>query len=224
MPSPPPAPLPLAALGPGTTDLAPIATVLAHRLRSIIASVQGYAELLADSVTEDDRPLVLHILEGGAAVERILADLLQFGHEPEPLVIPVSVASAVSDLVDVLGMPAGRVRLALDVPAGHRHPVDPVLLRQSLLIVLQNAFEAGDGRVDVEAAVTDDGAFAVTVVNDADVTDAERMFEPFFTTKNDRLGLGLAIARRAAEAQGGSLTATSNQGQIRVTLQIPAPH
>ncbi len=42
---------------------------------------------------------------------------------------------------------------------------------------------------------------------------ADRMFEPFFTTKGgNHLGLGLFAARRAAEADGGTLTYRPGEG------------
>jgi nitrogen-specific signal transduction histidine kinase len=34
---------------------------------------------------------------------------------------------------------------------------------------------------------------------------AERLFEPFATGKRDGIGLGLAVARQAAEAHGGHI-------------------
>src|SRR5690606_22997160 len=42
---------------------------------------------------------------------------------------------------------------------------------------------------------------------------AEKIFEPFFTTRATGTGLGLSLARRAVEAQGGTLTLHSEQTQ-----------
>jgi signal transduction histidine kinase len=221
-----PLPLPDAPLARlGTPDgLAPLATVLAHRLRSLVGSIQVSAELLVDTVpSDDDRDLALRILEGGAAIERILADLISFGHRPEPVLLPVPVADVVGGLLDVLAPAPGRVRLALDLPPDYRHAADPVLLRQALIILLQNAFEAAPPASPVDLRVGVDGGLVVEVQNDGHVERPDAMFEPFYTTKTDRLGLGLAIARRAVETQGGTLRASAEAGRVTVSLCLPTP-
>src|SRR5262249_36498493 len=51
---------------------------------------------------------------------------------------------------------------------------------------------------------------------------ADRAFQTFFTTKNDRLGLGLGIARDLALAHGGGLAPHSGGGVGRVaSLCVP---
>ena len=50
----------------------------------------------------------------------------------------------------------------------------------------------------------------------------DRLFEPFVSTKPDGMGVGLAICRRIAEAQGGSITAAAGAECGTVfTLTLP---
>jgi signal transduction histidine kinase len=49
-----------------------------------------------------------------------------------------------------------------------------------------------------------------------------RIFEPYFSTKTTGTGLGLTIAKRNVEANGGQIAVTSDRGiGTTVTLSMP---
>ena len=51
----------------------------------------------------------------------------------------------------------------------------------------------------------------------------ERVFEPYFSTKTTGTGLGLPIARRNIELNGGSIEVRSIKGEgTTVTVRLPA--
>jgi len=50
----------------------------------------------------------------------------------------------------------------------------------------------------------------------------ETIFEPFFTTKEKGTGLGLAFARKIAEAHGGALTYEASEPGATFVLRLPA--
>lgn len=88
---------------------------------------------------------------------------------------------------------------------------DPGQLRHMFLNVIGNAIEAaGPGgwvEVKLQRSAGQD-AIVVEVVDSGPgppAEIAERLFQPFVTGKREGVGLGLAVARQAAEAHGGRL-------------------
>jgi signal transduction histidine kinase len=103
-------------------------------------------------------------------------------------------------------------------------------LTQLFLILLDNAFKytPADGRIAVTAALH--GEQAAVAVADTGVGigagDLPRIFERFYRGANANgargMGLGLAIARRLAEAHDGSIAVESEQGRgSRFTVTLP---
>lgn len=114
------------------------------------------------------------------------------------------------------------------------------LLRQAFENVIRNAlnYTAVDTTVTVECAVSDDRLVVTVCDEGAGVEEAEleSIFEPFVRTvrraheggaegRRGGYGLGLAIARRAIEAHGGSVKAMNRPGGgLCVSLHLPIIH
>src|SRR6185295_14447799 len=97
---------------------------------------------------------------------------------------------------------------------------DPGLLRQIVINLLTNAFDAVEqhgGRVSLTA--TTEGEDVLITVTDTGTgigpDDLRRIFEPFYTTKGrgKGTGLGLAICRELSAALGGSIAVESAPGR-----------
>jgi two-component system sensor kinase FixL len=93
---------------------------------------------------------------------------------------------------------------------------DPVQLRQVVLNLMINAFDAMQDTpahhriVEVTTVRNDNGSIRVSVRDHgAGVGEEARkhLFDPFFTTKQHGLGMGLAIVRSIVESHGGTIGA-----------------
>jgi nitrogen fixation/metabolism regulation signal transduction histidine kinase len=103
--------------------------------------------------------------------------------------------------------------------------VDPVLMRQALVNLLDNAAAAvlGDGRVSISARVADEDV--ILEVQDTGVglptEDTDVLLEPFYSTKGRGSGMGLALVHRVVTDHGGSLELKSLQptgARVRIVL------
>ncbi|MFI5953702.1 ATP-binding protein [Cryptosporangium sp. NPDC051539] len=231
-------------------DLQGFAGVVAHDLKSPLATVVGYAELLEDVLTADgggparDEALQ-HLARIGATATRmrtLIDDLLTYASARDASLNPVSFP--LGDLVHEV------VATRLDAPhAGgyfpdvHVEPLpalsaDPVLVRQVLENLLGNALKytrpGNPARVDVTARLESDpngGTWVRTEVADRGIGippgEHGLVFDRFHRahpgTDYPGTGLGLAICQRIVERHGGAIGATDNPGGgTRFWFTLPA--
>jgi two-component system sensor histidine kinase RegB len=140
----------------------------------------------------------------------------------------IAVARLVEDVRARVGDARAR-RLDVALPAAPRPiaaPAEP--LRQAVVALVQNAFDASSPGQPVLLKVEQSGGVRLEVVDHGHGMPPEtaaRAGEPFFTTKpyGAGLGLGLFLARAFADQMGGTLTVQSNVGHgTSVVLELPA--
>ncbi len=87
--------------------------------------------------------------------------------------------------------------------------VDPVLLRQALVNLLDNAIDAVNTNGSVTLSVSSQGDDVVLEVADSGVglptDDVELLLQPFYSTKGRGSGMGLALVHRIVSDHGGIL-------------------
>jgi signal transduction histidine kinase len=199
--------------------LTPMRLGLQHLRR---LGADGRADLPAQVDATVDR-----VLSEIDRLDRIARSFARYGAPPERTAGPLEAI----DLAGVCGELAGLFRLAATRPvvevvgAG----AGPVAARreelmQELLNLIDNAREAGAGRIALELEGT-----TLRVVDDGSGIAAgqlERVFEPTFSTTTSGTGLGLAIVRRLVEGWGGTIGVRSVVGEgtiFEVRFADPPP-
>ena len=218
----------------------------AHELRTPVTILRTRAEVAAGQARDPARDAAtLGAIEHEAArIGSIVGDLLTLaradaGERPvarEVLYLDDAAAGAVEGIQAVAGQKG--VRLEVGAFEEARITGDPALIRQLLLIVLDNAvkFTPSGGRVDVAVSAHDGpgggGGGPTLVVSDTGIgipaDQLPHVFERFYRGdparhEADGAGLGLAIAQWIAEAHGARIDIGSPPGTgTRVTIVFPA--
>lgn len=197
--------------------------LVAHELHGPLEALSGFAELARAHAGPDPDPELLAALGRirgvGGHLLRLVADLLDSARvdagraefRPEP----VQLAEALAEAVDLVRPTATARGQAIQV----EHPVDPprvhvdrVRLRQAVANYLTNAMRVTPpgGTVRVRARREDEATFRVEVEDQGPGLSPEQATQLFREwhqaadpTLRGRYGLGLALTRRLAEAQGG---------------------
>lgn len=207
-----------------------LATVLAHRLRGLVTSIEGFNDLLIDSLaSHEQRDLALRIFESTVSIERILTDLKRYGRPVEPVPQRLPATHVVRETLNMLGDDlVDKLVIAQQIDGDVVLEVDAVLIQQALLVLLHNAAEAtrGEGEIEFGSHAAGAGRVRFYVRNPGVIeldNAATAVFTPFYTTKAHNLGVGLSLARGIAEAHGGTVELVENSLETGIVFALELP-
>jgi two-component system, OmpR family, sensor histidine kinase KdpD len=200
---------------------------ISHDLRTPLSTVLGSATTLLDYEPslrpEVRRDLLESIREEAHRLNRYVGDLLDMTRLEGGALDP---KMQWTDVRDVLGSAIQRVERRL----GSRHLVrdfppelsminiDPGLLEQAVVNILENAIAYSPDGTDIEVAAYEDRSNVVISIEDdgkgIPTPELERVFDKFrrLQQPSDRgkgVGLGLSISKGFVEAMGGRIAAAS---------------
>lgn len=198
-----------------------------HEVRNPLNAISLHAELLADELTPEGKPLLATVVGEIRRLEEVTERYLDLARRREPVRSAEDPEALVRSVIGLEDERLRRLGVGIDLAIGPIQPVeiDGNVLRRTLLNLLRNAAEAGAKHVSVEVVV-EHGALTVGVSDDGAGMEpdvARRIFEPFYSTKSRGTGLGLAVSRQSIEDMGGTITLDTTPGSgARFTIRIPA--
>ncbi len=205
-----------------------------HELLTPLTVIQGNLEGMLDGVYPADETTLRGILDETNLLARLLEDLRTLAlAESGALQLKKEPTELVPFLHDIVGMFQSQaenagVAIIIDVPDSlPAVDIDPSRMRQVIINLLANDLRYSPAGGTIRLAGELDGTQVVLSVQDDGPGIAEgdlpHIFERFYkSTDSGGMGLGLAIAKRLVEAQGGSLGAKNapDKGTI-FSLTIP---
>jgi two-component system sensor histidine kinase HydH len=204
-------------------SLGEMSAVLAHEIRNPLASLKGHAQLLVESLEDDEkrRAKADRVVGEATRIEALTGDLLEFvraGDIERGPADPGALLRACARSVP------GEVEVDSD-EAPTTWALDADRMRQVLTNLLDNAVQASPDAAVQASVRARDGRLEYRVRDRGDgisADDRERIFEPFFTRRTRGTGLGLAIARRLVEAHGGTISVANHaEGGAEFRVVIP---
>lgn len=217
---------------------------MSHELRTPLNAIIGFSDIMRNEsfgphAVPRYKDYAGDINNAGTHLLGLINDVLDLSKAEAGRLDLDETDLSLSDLMDsATRFVSGRAEdggVALDVTAPENIVVrgDAQRLRQILLNLVSNAikFTPHNGRVEVVAGLTGDGALQVAIADTGSgiaPDDLELVFQPFEqagdrTIRREGTGLGLPISRRLAEAHGGHLTLSSVPGQgTTATLFLPS--
>ncbi|ATB42563.1 PAS domain-containing sensor histidine kinase [Cystobacter fuscus] len=212
----------LAALG-------TLAAQLAHEIRNPLAAMRGSAQLLVQESSGDplSARLVDVLLRESDRLSHLVEDFLRFARPPPPLKQEVDLGALVAETVDMLRAdPLARQVRVETALLPLRILVDADQLRQVLINLLRNAFQAAEEGGVVRVTLRPEDSWAELLIWDSGgripPAHLSRIFEPFFSTRQGGTGLGLSTAHSIVRSHGGNIRVSSSpQEGTGFLIQLP---
>ena len=212
---------------------------LAHDLKTPLASVIGYLQLLRDEPTLSEEARTRYLATTLRKAERLdeltneFFEITRFNLSEIPLAPQRMDLSLLLEQLVFEAQPQlaeKNLTAALHTPEQLPLRADPAGLSRVFDNLLRNAilYSWPDTEIDITATADDERA-TIRFTNQGDTIPPEklsRLFEQFFRLDASRAtsggaGLGLAIARAITRQHGGDITAESANDRVTFTVTLP---
>ena len=209
--------------------LGQLAGGVAHEIRTPLCVIRNdayYLKLMEDRLGEEGVQCVDEINQAVGKAERIVSELLDFTRDAACQPVVKVIGELVDAAIRSVGIPDS-ITIREDHAEQFSVMADPDQIERILINLIRNAMESinESGTIEIKLVQAEDFV-AIEVIDEGPGIDEdhfERVFEPLFSTKPKGIGLGLAVSRRYAERNGGTLMATNLEGRSGACFRLTVP-
>lgn len=201
--------------------------IVLHRLRSPVTGMQGYLDMLLDSIDLEPHQRRLSRLSDGISQFNTILNELELLHsigirsEPETLHLP----NVVQDVITGLDLSIQKRIILNKSSRKHWIPSNQRQLKTLLTILIDNALEHTSGK-NREIIIDLESNRQITITNFGNPIPEYikcHLFLPFITNKAQNAGVGLTCAHLLAKQIGASVFLTKNSKAEGISFSIFFP-
>jgi signal transduction histidine kinase len=219
-----------------------MAAAVAHGIGNPLSSIRAAAQVaMLDAAPESSveqrskmKANLQSIIEQVDRVQRRMQGLLNFAKPMEPHPVPVEVNALIDDVIQTLRPRFAETVVTPSLELGANIPklrLDANHAEQIFMGLITNALEATPkgGTVTIRTSADPGNGSVMTIVVSIEDTgegisseNRQKVFEPFFTTKSHGTGIGLPLAKKFIERNGGSIQISeSRSGGAKIDVTFP---
>ncbi len=210
--------------------LAQLAGGLAHQLRNAVTGARMAVQLHQRRCPRNSDETLDVALRQLSLTEEHVRGLLSLGKPDQTPLVPQRLSQIAAEVDRLVTPAANHAHVAWECESPLANDdltvTNAQSVRAGLLNLVLNAIQAAGNGGHVRLWIERNSTHVQIHVADSGSGPPESlrsaMFEPFVTSKPEGIGLGLALAKAAAEEHGGSLSFARIDGQTRFTMSLAA--
>lgn len=206
---------------------------LCHEIRSPLAAILGYSEMVKRASVLDEVSLrrLNKIHDAALRIAKIVDNTLMFSKSQKPNYVLIDLKQVISETIPLFDYHLDET-VEINLQLNESDVLikgDFYQLQQVFFNLIMNAMQATQGKekgqITISMQVSNSDVEIVLTDNGIGIPEAklDEIFQPFFTTKSTGTGLGLSIVKSIIDSHGGRMLVESELGigsSFRITFPL----